>query len=287
MVWELLGVTTLLAFSLYLVYNGSLFYGSVLFIFSSITIISLFRIKSLNQSLKPKTKSKKEHLEAVKVATTTNPYFLYSATELAELIRTGKESSEKITAAHVAHIKAINPHLNAVVAERFQEAMKEAKAADQAVKKWHSEGRDLSSFPPLWGVPCTIKECFALKGMPNSSGLVARKSVISVESATAVQRYLGLFLRVFQSLFTYSKEYRCWSNTFGCYECFGALYVVRKVKHLILFTIQSIYRKILLKSNNKVYGRTRNPYNPTKMVGGSSGGEGAIIGSGASPFGLF
>ena len=39
-------------------------------------------------------------------------------------------------------------------------------------------------------------------------------------------------------------------------------------------------------SNNKIYGRTRNPYNLDRIVGGSSGGEGSIIGAGASPCGL-
>jgi len=41
-----------------------------------------------------------------------------------------------------------------------------------------------------------------------------------------------------------------------------------------------------MESFNKVYGRTNNPYDPKRIVGGSSGGEGAIIGAGASPFGL-
>jgi fatty acid amide hydrolase 2 len=41
-----------------------------------------------------------------------------------------------------------------------------------------------------------------------------------------------------------------------------------------------------MESYNRVYGRTGNPYNPERIVGGSSGGEGAIIGAGAVPFGL-
>ena len=36
----------------------------------------------------------------------------------------------------------------------------------------------------------------------------------------------------------------------------------------------------------EVYGRTRNAYDPERMVGGSTGGEGCIVSSGASPFGL-
>jgi fatty acid amide hydrolase 2 len=41
-----------------------------------------------------------------------------------------------------------------------------------------------------------------------------------------------------------------------------------------------------MESNNRVYGRSNNPYDPRCIVGGSSGGEGAIVGAGASPFGL-
>ena len=41
-----------------------------------------------------------------------------------------------------------------------------------------------------------------------------------------------------------------------------------------------------METNNRVYGRTNNPYDPERIVGGSSGGEGAIVGAGASPFGI-
>ena len=41
-----------------------------------------------------------------------------------------------------------------------------------------------------------------------------------------------------------------------------------------------------MESNNKVYGRTCNPYNTTRTVGGSSGGEGCVISAGGSPWGI-
>ncbi|MFO1375060.1 MAG: amidase family protein [Agitococcus sp.] len=37
---------------------------------------------------------------------------------------------------------------------------------------------------------------------------------------------------------------------------------------------------------NRVYGRSKNAYDRGRITGGSSGGEGAIVGAGASPFGL-
>ncbi|MCX7979111.1 MAG: amidase, partial [Bdellovibrionaceae bacterium] len=39
-------------------------------------------------------------------------------------------------------------------------------------------------------------------------------------------------------------------------------------------------------TENKIYGRTNNPYDFSRTPGGSSGGEGAILGAGGSPMGL-
>jgi fatty acid amide hydrolase 2 len=41
-----------------------------------------------------------------------------------------------------------------------------------------------------------------------------------------------------------------------------------------------------IETENRQYGRTNNAYDPTRTAGGSSGGEGAVVGSGGSPLGL-
>jgi fatty acid amide hydrolase 2 len=41
-----------------------------------------------------------------------------------------------------------------------------------------------------------------------------------------------------------------------------------------------------IESDNRLYGRTSCAYDPRRVAGGSSGGEGAAVGSGGSPFGL-
>ncbi|MEK6606850.1 MAG: amidase family protein, partial [Myxococcota bacterium] len=128
--------------------------------------------------------------------------------------------------------------------DRFAQARDEARAADARVQAAPAE-----DLPPLHGVPCTIKECFALTGMPNSSGLVARRGVIAQSDATTVAR-----LR------------RAGAIPLG----------VTNVSELCMW----------METHNRVYGRTRNPYDPSRIVGGSSGGEGAIVGAGGSPFGL-
>ena len=106
-----------------------------------------------------------------------------SAARLAEMIRNREISSLEVVEEHIDRAKEVNPIINAIVKDRFSEARAEAEKADKQLKKNDNE------LPPLFGVPCTIKECFALKGMPNASGLLARKDVVSQSDAPTVARY--------------------------------------------------------------------------------------------------
>ncbi len=169
---------------------------------------------------------------------------LLSATRIAQLIRDGVISSREAVDAHIEQVERVNPQINALVAQRFEAARREADAADERAKFTPRE-----MLAPLHGVPCTVKEAFALEGMPNSSGLLHRKGIVSSEDATAVKR-----LRAAGAIplgMTNTAELCMW-----------------------------------IESNNNVYGRTNNPYDVCRTAGGSSGGEGAIVGAGASPFGL-
>lgn len=167
-----------------------------------------------------------------------------SATELARRVREGEISSVELVDASIAAIERVNPALNAVVATRFRDAREEARAADQ---KLQDVGPD--KVGPLHGVPCSIKESFALTGMPNTSGLHSRVGLLADADATAVARLRAA----------------------------GAIPLgVTNTSELCMW----------MESSNRVYGRTNNPYALDRIVGGSSGGEGAIIASGAVSFGL-
>jgi len=168
-----------------------------------------------------------------------------SATDLARAIRRRALTSRAVVEAHIAQVRKVNPTLNAVVRERFGEALREADEADARVLST----RGGSELPPFHGVPCSIKEAFALTGMPNSSGLVARRNVIAETDATAVDR-------------------------------------LRKAGAIPLGVTNISELCMWMESTNKVYGRTHNPYDVRRTVGGSSGGEGAIVGAGGAPFGL-
>lgn len=121
------------------------------------------------------------------------------------------------------------------------------READRADELSASAHRD--DLPPLHGVPITSKEALACEGMPSSSGLWSRRDVIADRDATALRRLRDA----------------------------GAIVLgVSNISELCMW----------MESANKIYGRTNNPYDPARTAGGSSGGEGALVGSGASVLGL-
>jgi len=168
-----------------------------------------------------------------------------SATELARMIRDREVSSRDVVEAHIRRIEEVNPSLNAVVATRFDDAREEARRADVLISRASAPG-DVS---PLCGVPCTVKEAFALEGMPNTGGLLSRKGKVARQDATTVSRLRSA----------------------------GAIPLgVTNVSELGMW----------VESNNLVYGRTASAHGRRRTSGGSSGGEGAIVSAGGSPFGL-
>ncbi len=167
-----------------------------------------------------------------------------SGSALARAIRERRVTSKVVVEAHVTRAKLVNSRLNAIIRDRYDAALREAALADQMTGDLHAD-----ALPPLHGVPCTIKEAFAFEGMPNSSGLWARRDVIATKDATVVQRL----------------------------RASGAIPMgVTNTSELCMW----------FESSNKVWGRTNNPYDDKRTAGGSSGGEGAIVGAGASPIGL-
>src|SRR5688500_18141462 len=90
----------------------------------------------------------------------TRPITERSAVELAAAIRERELTAREVVEAHIDLIEARNPAVNAVVATRFDAARREADAADDLL----ASRRRRKSAPPLLGVPCTIKESFAVEG---------------------------------------------------------------------------------------------------------------------------
>ncbi|XP_074864102.1 fatty-acid amide hydrolase 2 isoform X2 [Carettochelys insculpta] len=177
------------------------------------------------------------------------PLLLLSAGQLARRIRRRQVKCVDVVQAYIGRIKEVNPLVNAVVKDRFDAAVQEAYQVDKLLSEGQEDEESLQEKFPFLGVPFTVKEAFALHDMPNTSGLVSRRNLISSSDALVVSRLkqagaipLGV---------TNCSELCMW------YE-----------------------------SSNNVYGRTNNPYDLQRIVGGSSGGEGCALGAACSVIGV-
>lgn len=172
-----------------------------------------------------------------------------SATRLAEKIRNRELTSEQVVRTYILRCRDVNPHLNAIVQERFQEAIKEAHEIDQALLRGDKSQEELERESPLLGVPVTVKESIAVKGMSHAGGslkLKGRKATSDAAVITRLRNAGAIPLAV-----TNTPELcTCWEST------------------------------------NYLTGTTRNPYDFSRTAGGSSGGEAALISSAASVIGV-
>jgi amidase len=102
---------------------------------------------------------------------------------------------------------------------------------------------------PLHGVPFTAKDNLETRGLVTAIGVPERAALVPAADATAVAR-----LRAAGGILLGKTNCPPWGTG--------------------------------LETANPLYGRTVNPYDPTRTPGGSSGGEAAAVAAGLSPCGL-
>lgn len=179
-----------------------------------------------------------------------DPKLVTSAQKLSDQIKTGQTTSVQVVESFISRIKRVNPLINAVVADRFDKAIKEAQEIDAKLAKARDGEGDVSILRlPFVGVPVTVKETISMAGMPYTGGLLARKLVKGDKNADAVDLLIknGLIPIALTNI----PELAMWWD-----------------------------------SSNPVHGRTNNPYDLSRVSGGSSGGEGSIIASAGSVIGI-
>lgn len=71
---------------------------------------------------------------------------------------------EQVLDSFIERIREVNPVLNCVVDDRFDEAREEAKQADELIKSGSLSQETLAREKPFLGVPFTTKDCIAVKG---------------------------------------------------------------------------------------------------------------------------
>ena len=104
-----------------------------------------------------------------------------SASELARHIAEGRLSSQEVVEAHIRRIEVVNPRLNAVVVQLFEQARALASRADRL----REQGTLLG---PLHGVPITLKEQFLVSGTPTTVGLLSHRSQLMEQEGPLVTR---------------------------------------------------------------------------------------------------
>ncbi|CAF0767404.1 unnamed protein product [Adineta steineri] len=183
-----------------------------------------------------------------KLPSITNQLLLQPATVIAKRIRQRQITSYEVVKAYIDRIKSIQPYLNVYVDERFEQALEEAREIDRILDNDKSIPEEWNEErAPFLGVPFAIKESMQFRGFHNSTGIVLRKDFICTETAKAVDNMLksGAILL-------------CNTNVSeGC---------------------------MWFESRNALYGTTNNPYDLSRIVGGSSGGAGCIVSAAGVPF---
>src|SRR5215472_3233672 len=103
-----------------------------------------------------------------------------SASEMARLVRLREISAAELTEAHFDRIQRLNPTLNAFVHLQHDQAIDDARKADEMASAH-------ASFA-LLGVPVSIKSCIDMAGFPCEAGSRVRSQYVAAGDATLVQR---------------------------------------------------------------------------------------------------
>ena len=107
-----------------------------------------------------------------------------SAATLTRRIRAGEVTPIEIVDAHITRIEAVNPTINGLVTPLFDQAREEARAATERLVG------NSDHFPPLFGLPVTIKDALAVTGFDRlPSGL--DEALDALEESELMKEALG------------------------------------------------------------------------------------------------
>lgn len=162
-----------------------------------------------------------------------------TASQAAADLCAGKYTSEALVSAAIARAKS-RIDLNAFITLDEAGALKAAKAAD-AARKRHAACKALD------GVPVAVKDNIQVAGLPNSAGTPALKNFVPKTDAPVAAKLRKA----------------------------GAIIIGKSNMHELAFGISGYNTAFKTGSEPGV----RNAYDPSKIAGGSSSGNGAAIGA--------
>jgi Asp-tRNA(Asn)/Glu-tRNA(Gln) amidotransferase A subunit family amidase len=161
------------------------------------------------------------------------------ATDLAAAIRAREVSPVEVTDAVLERIASVDPAVNAFCTVTDEGARRAARAAEEAVMRGDELG-------PLHGVPYSLKDLTATKGVRTTMGSRLYEHLVPAEDAVLAER-LGAAGGILVGK-TNTPDHGCKGVT-----------------------------------DNLLFGRTRNPWRLDRTPGGSSGGAAAAVAAGMAP----
>ena len=161
------------------------------------------------------------------------------------------ELARRIRAKEVSPVEVLDAHLDRIEAVNPKLNAIVTMANDAAAQALAAEAAVIrgDTLGPLHGVPFTIKDCVDTAGLLTTRGSKLFQHYVPDTDAPVVARLKaagGVLMAK-----TNMPEFAFWGET-----------------------------------DNEVFGRTVNPWDPEHTTGGSSGGEGAAIAAGLSPLGI-
>ena len=162
------------------------------------------------------------------------------------------ETLEKFRRREISPLELISAHLDRIA--QIQPQLNpfvhiDAESARARARDSESRLERGETLRPLEGIPLTVKSCFDVAGWPCPAGSLLRKDYIPTTNAPLVSR-------------------------------------LEDAGGILLGNTNTPEFLMAYETDNRVNGKTSNPWNPAYSAGGSSGGEAAAIASGCSMGGV-
>jgi len=164
------------------------------------------------------------------------PNVLTSIGETSELLRKRELSPVELTKTCLQRIENLNPVLNAYITVTVEQALAQARAAEDEISRGHWRG-------PLHGIPLGLKDLIDTAGVRTTAASALFKDRVPAADAEVVRRLKDA----------------------------GAVFLGKQNLHEFAYGGSSMI---------SYYGEVRNPWNPTCITGGSSGGSAAAVAGG-------
>jgi aspartyl-tRNA(Asn)/glutamyl-tRNA(Gln) amidotransferase subunit A len=151
-------------------------------------------------------------------------------------LRARELTAVRVTEGCLRRIEADNPELNAFISVMEDQALRQAREADQELAAGHDRG-------PLHGVPISIKDLLDVRGVATTAASRVRDGHVAERDAPAIAHLRQA----------------------------GAVFVGKTNLHEFAFGTTN---------EDSAFGLARNPHDPTRSPGGSSGGSAISVAAG-------